>query len=420
MFSEAIDYYKKQGFYLCAEKLATLQRGGTFAKTFVPFQESDLHFDKLITLATFEGTRNKLKYREKDIAFLTIWQENLNRSESDINKLIESAIAITQNSYSLSDVVLLKSENKEQSVLFNNSEITLSQEKIHMIFEFFQQYKRGFLTNRTDKNFLQFMPIVETFGRNRVVTMIGIPISDGTIDYIFLSHVNASRNFTGNRVLLSNESLVTLKFACNQLVDVIKQIANNNTIRRMNEELEQVSMTDYLTGIYNRHGLSHIIETKLNTHETGSNLILYIDLDNFKYYNDTFGHELGDFVLVQFTDIIIQLIGDKGYAVRYGGDEFVIVLPEQTEEYGIGIANQIYEHMKDGLKETISQYLKQTIVIPPDKKLSCSIGITEYTGSSHEDIETALNNADQALYFIKRNSKGHAITWSKLKDFTII
>ena len=87
------------------------------------------------------------------------------------------------------------------SVLYNNSPITLSEQQIHNTFHFFRQYKRGFLTKRTDKNFLQFMPIIELFEKHKIVTMLGIPISSVNTEYVLLSHVNAQRNFTNNRIL---------------------------------------------------------------------------------------------------------------------------------------------------------------------------------------------------------------------------
>jgi len=239
-----------------------------------------------------------------------------------------------QNSYNLCDVMILRHRDDNYTTLYNNSDITLSDEKMQDIFSFFEQYKRGILTNRTDKNFNQFMPIIEPFDINRIVTMLGIPISDGKTQYVMLSHVNAQRNFTGNRVLLTDENLVTLKFAYSQLIDAIRQITANQLIREMNEELEKVSMTDYLTGLYNRHGLSFILKNELAQYKDSPILVLYIDLDNFKYYNDTFGHDVGDFVLVHFTKIFTSLIGEDGFAIRYGADEFVMVLPNKKENKG--------------------------------------------------------------------------------------
>lgn len=419
LFENAITYYKREGFFQCAKKLIAIQNGNTPSKVVIPFNEPDLWFDKLLTLANYEGTKNKLKYREKDIAFLTIWQENLNRAESDINTLVENAITIMQKSYSLSDAIMLKQDKDTSCVLFNNSNISLSEHQMHNIFRFFRQYKRGFLTNRTDKNFLQFMPIIELFGKNRVVTMLGIPISNGDVEYVLLSHVNAQRNFKNNRTPLTDENLVTLKFAYSQLIDAIKQIKSNIMIRKMNETLERVSMTDYLTGLYNRHGLSDIIANKLSQMQGRTILILYIDLDNFKYYNDTFGHDIGDFLLVHFSNLFTSLVGKDGYTIRYGGDEFVMVLPDKTEAYGLDLSNQIFAQIQDGCKAAISEQLQKEIEIPENKRLSCSIGITEYSGTTQADIEHALTHADEALYFIKHNSKGHAITWSKLQDLPL-
>lgn len=416
---KAVDYYKKQGFMQCAGKLTALLNQEDIPKTILQFNKHELYFEQLLSIANFEGTQNKLKQREKDISFLTIWQENLNRSESNVDALINQAISIMQNTYSLGGVILLKKEASKYSVIFKNSDINISANQIHKIFDFFQTYKRGFLTSRTDKNFFQFMPVIQPFQKNKIVSMLGIPISDGSTNYVLLSHVNSQRNFTGNRTLLTNENLVTLKFACNQLMDVIKRIMDNNLIRRMNEKLEKVSMTDYLTGIYNRHGFSYIIKNKLNYEKGSTNLILYIDLDNFKYYNDTFGHDTGDFVLIRFSQLFQELVGDKGYTIRYGGDEFLIVIPNQSESYGLTIADKIYSHIGDGFRKSLEEYLHTEIVIPEDKKLSCSIGIAEYSGNTQKDIDQALNNADQALYFIKRNSKGRSMTWSKLKDFKL-
>lgn len=419
LFDKAITYYKKHGFIQCAEKLTALAAGVTPRRVVVPFNEPDLWFDKLLNLANYAGTQNKLKYREKDIAFLTIWQDNLNRSDNNISRLLENAVNIMQNSYNLCDVMILRHRDDNYTTLYNNSDITLSDEKMQDIFSFFEQYKRGILTNRTDKNFNQFMPIIEPFDINRIVTMLGIPISDGKTQYVMLSHVNAQRNFTGNRVLLTDENLVTLKFAYSQLIDAIRQITANQLIREMNEELEKVSMTDYLTGLYNRHGLSFILKNELAQYKDSPILVLYIDLDNFKYYNDTFGHDVGDFVLVHFTKIFTSLIGEDGFAIRYGGDEFVMVLPNKTEFQGQEIAREIYKKIGDGCLDALEGRIGHPISVPDNQKLSCSIGITQYTGSTRDDLEKALNNADQALYFIKRNSKGHAMTWTKLQDFQI-
>lgn len=416
---EAVDYYKKQGFMQCVAKLTALLHQEEIPKVILDFNEHELLFDKLLSIAHFEGTQNKLKHREKDLSFLTIWQENLNRRESNVNALIVQAISIMQNTYSLAGVVMLKKEHGKYSVIFKNSDFNISDNQIHKIFNFFQRYKRGFLTSRTDKNFTQFMPVMQPFQKNKIVSMLGIPISDGHTSYVLLSHVNSQRNFTGNRILLTNENLVTLKFACSQLVDAIKRIEDNNLIRHMNEELEKVSMTDYLTKTYNRQGFNYIIEHKLSQEKGSTNTILYIDLDNFKYYNDTFGHDAGDFVLVNFSKLFQELSGDKGYTIRYGGDEFLIVIPNQNEAYGVSIAEQISQHVKENFHKALEEYLDTSVLIPENKKISCSIGIAEYSGNTRQEIDKALINADEALYFIKRNSKGHAMTWSKLNNFRL-
>ena len=133
--------------------------------------------------------------------------------------------------------------------------------------------------------------------------------------------------------------------------------------------------------------------------------ILYIDLDNFKYYNDTFGHEIGDLVLVSFAKLVKRMSQGNGLAVRYGGDEFIILLYNKNSQDGVEFAKQIYREISDGFVEKISSKLKKSIYIPDEKKISCSIGIAQFMGGSKEEFETALNRADQMLYYVKRHGK---------------
>ena len=95
----------------------------------------------------------------------------------------------------------------------------------------------------------------------------------------------------------------------------------------------------------------------------------------------------------------------KGLAVRYGGDEFIILLYDQTEHDGELLAKQIYEEINDGFKYKIQQKLHEEVNIPDDKKISCSIGIASFHGGSKESLELALNQADQMLYYVKRHGK---------------
>ena len=99
-----------------------------------------------------------------------------------------------------------------------------------------------------------------------------------------------------------------LKFAFSQFCEMMRRIDNRVMIERMNQKLEQSAITDHLTGITNRNGFSKQADILCSQDSTTVNAILYLDLDNFKYYNDTFGHDVGDLVLVCFADMFKRTI----------------------------------------------------------------------------------------------------------------
>ena len=144
--------------------------------------------------------------------------------------------------------------------------------------------------------------------------------------------------------------------------------------------------------------------------------ILYADLDNFKYYNDTFGHEIGDVVLVEFAQLLKKVTGDDGFAVRYGGDEFLVVLKNKDKKTGIRIAEQIYKGIQGGFVDILSSHMGERVVIPDEKKISCSIGIATAETDEHLSLNETLKRADEALYYIKRNGKSRYTLWEDIHE----
>jgi diguanylate cyclase (GGDEF)-like protein len=107
---------------------------------------------------------------------------------------------------------------------------------------------------------------------------------------------------------------------------------------------------------------------------------------------------------------------NKGLAVRYGGDEFIILLFDRTPQDGVELAEQIYREIKDGFREKIARKLNQSIDIPDNKKISCSIGIASFHGGSKNEFELALNHADQMLYYVKRTGKSKYCVYEDHND----
>ena len=359
------------------------------------------------------GTRDKLAKREKDITFLTVLQEAISRENLTVDDLFQNTSAVMKNSYNLDEIMILRRKDGKK-LLLKDSDIKLSDEDFDNIFDFFKIYKQAFLTNRVDKNFTQFIPIMKPMDEKHIMTMIGIPIMDRTgSETVLLACVRIKRRTVGGSSLLGGEDLMIFKFAFSQFCEMIRRIDNRLMIERMNQKLEHSAITDHLTGITNRSGFSKQVEMICSQDSRHNNAILYLDLDNFKYYNDTFGHEIGDLVLVCFAEMFKKMTEGKGLPIRYGGDEFIILLFDQNEQDAAELAEQIYDEIRDGLVDQIDIKLNRKVDIPDDKKISCSIGIASFKGGSKEELELALNHADQMLYYVKRHGKSKYRLYSR-------
>ena len=165
-------------------------------------------------------------------------------------------------------------------------------------------------------------------------------------------------------------------------------------IKELEAELDKAYkelLIDPLTKVYNRKALERdLIEILEKGKEKGLDLcIAILDLDNFKLINDTYGHLVGDFVLIKFTKIVRSLIRKNDKIYRYGGDEFIIVFNRST----IIHAKKSIERIIDKISKTKLKY-KEYII-----NLTISAGIACHRKG--DDIKSILQRADDALYEAK-------------------
>ena len=201
------------------------------------------------------------------------------------------------------------------------------------------------------------------------------------------------------------------------LQDITELKLRTRELERLNAIIFKASITDVLTGLYNRQELYKRIDEeiqRLERHPNTSFSVLFIDLDNLKYYNDTFGHPIGDLILKQFASVIKLCVPVIDFVCRFGGDEFVVLLTETDTQDAIQTANRILTEIK---KQSYFQPLMEKelgcpISIPDNKMNSCSIGITQYDPELEVNAEELISRADRALYQAKRNNKGGFILWS--------
>lgn len=154
-------------------------------------------------------------------------------------------------------------------------------------------------------------------------------------------------------------------------------------------QLRQLAYTDQLTGLYVRHYLHEIT----NTTDTRKLNLLYIDLDNFKNVNDTYGHLFGDKILCQFSDLLKTFFPTETL-VRIGGDEFVVILDETFTQETIKARADFFLH----------EVTKIFAPFEPTRCLSASIGIA-FSNSNNYCIDVVLKKSDQALYKAKKQGK---------------
>ena len=260
------------------------------------------------------------------------------------------------------------------------------------------------MSSRLDKSFKRYAKVIEKMGGDDVATIVGIPIFSGELlTRVFIATIDVHRSFTENRKQPDYNDLEVIKCAIGQLDEEISRIKNNGMIRIMNEKLEKAAFTDQLTGIYNRMGFDKILNDKIA--DTG--VLLYMDLDNFKKYNDTYGHGVGDTILKVFAGIIRNNIGSFGYAIRYGGDEFVAVIPDKDEDF----AERIAVNIQNELKQEVPDIIKID-----DIRLTSSVGIALYENADRNSMEKSLKWADKALYYVKQREKGKVAKWSQIRN----
>jgi diguanylate cyclase (GGDEF)-like protein len=166
---------------------------------------------------------------------------------------------------------------------------------------------------------------------------------------------------------------------------------------RLREKLSQQSIRDPLTNLFNRRYLEESIERELHRAARSKYPVgvIMLDLDHFKLFNDTFGHEAGDTVLREIGSFLSQHIRGGDIACRYGGEEFTLVLPEASLDIARQRAEQVCEDVRHLQVQNHDQSLG-TITF------SCGVAIFPDHGSSFQSV---LQAADAALYRAKRDGR---------------
>ena len=208
--------------------------------------------------------------------------------------------------------------------------------------------------------------------------------------FITLFAVMISVIFYRNRILAEHKRLI------------IEQ--QYREIESMNQILSEEVMTDKLTGVYNRRYMDEQLAAMMcRAEESGSAACMMIDIDHFKRYNDTYGHQSGDQCLIAFSALLTEAVREMDASViRYGGEEFLIFIFGETADVAMRKALEIQDAVRQ------SRYPGDTGL---KGHITVSIGL--YCGSAQDDtaMKEYISKADQALYNAKRTGRNRVVEY---------
>jgi two-component system cell cycle response regulator len=181
-----------------------------------------------------------------------------------------------------------------------------------------------------------------------------------------------------------------------RLKRVLKERRLTKDRNRILSKLENLAITDGLTKLYNLRHFYNQLEIEIDrSNRYGHPLaLLLLDIDNFKTYNDTYGHLEGDKVLVRLGQIIKSCLRTMDCAYRYGGEEFTIILPETTGKEAKNVAHRIKTSVE------IESFFPKSGDIA---NVTISLGVTEYFRK--EPVATFIQRADRAMYNSKAKGR---------------
>jgi two-component system, cell cycle response regulator len=171
-------------------------------------------------------------------------------------------------------------------------------------------------------------------------------------------------------------------------------------IIKLEQKIITLANTDYLTGVLNRRAFMQRLEEETNRgsrKQKGLSIIL-ADIDHFKNVNDSYGHQAGDVILKEFTKKISEISRSYDIIGRYGGEEFVVCLPETDLEKAMQIAERMRINI-EGIKLKLSDKSHPVITI------TASFGVASCTLECYENIDAIIKTSDDALYRAKAKGR---------------
>lgn len=234
--------------------------------------------------------------------------------------------------------------------------------------------------------------------------------SNPALKSIYLILITA-RIQEGDRVRgldLGADDYITKPFSFSEL---LARVRVGSRVVQYQQHLEHQTHIDPLTGLFNRRAFEKKLDEEFERAKRYRHhlSLLILDIDNFKFINDTYGHHGGDAALVKISETLREKTRQSDFPSRYGGEEFVLVLPETDQDSALQVAAKILEAIRSSTFGSPNQLFRLTV----------SIGLTSTSSRSYTEWPQMLKDADQALYVAKNSGKDRIEIWASTKNINL-
>jgi diguanylate cyclase (GGDEF)-like protein len=230
--------------------------------------------------------------------------------------------------------------------------------------------------------------------------------NDSTLEDKLFYLTSGANDFMSNQIIFS-ELVARINIQLKILDKYTKLQQKNSLLKEQQILCKKLAMTDELTGLYNKRYLLERLKIELNYSQKYKQplSLMMIDIDYFKNINDTYGHLAGDIVLKETADTIYKFLRESDIFIRYGGEEFIMVLPNTP----LSISKNLAERIRKKVSQSIIKLNHVKI------KITISIGISRFIknkGNSYlDEINKLIHEADLALYSAKSTGRNKTIIY---------
>jgi len=349
---DTLDYLNKPIEYICVVNPDTTPYGLVTHTDIISHIDPDTLMDNY-KLSDFLKTRRRMKWVKKELAVTALFEDMINEEF---------------------DNILVVEDMKPVGILTTKDILQLIKNKNDLKRTVSEYMSTPVDTIHKDSSIKEALEFVNKKHYKRVIV------------------VDDEGNLSG---VITQEEFIALSYArwAVHMKDHHAELSEiNNVLENKNKEYEVMASTDSLTGLYNRFKFSELYLSEYTAMIQRNNdmSIILLDIDFFKSVNDTYGHNIGDQVLIQISHALLKILRSIDIVCRWGGEEFVILLPTASLQNAVDLAEKLRVYIEE-------------LEIDVVGKLTASFGVSQVR--EDDEMQDVIARADKALYLAKNSGK---------------